>query len=404
VVGVGLLFAKRASALSYKGQIEDLDKEYNQTKERFTSLQLKLEESQEKVRKEYENYGVTDFISLKCLKDEWLNQAMESMSAATQLQARDSKISLLEEKYEKIMDSMIGLTRQLRLYEEDIAPMIALYHIESLGDFKELKDFKHQWLSLDRDIKSMNLRLEDALAGASINQLRESIDHLQSKGMPYKNIETYTAGHIEESTSELTEIIHSCEQEISEINARSQAYMRGKRSLSLIEEELEDEKRQLGEMETNRQVYELVRETIESITQEVSHNFAPLLNASLSEKIRIMTSEKYKDIKINPQLLMRLRDPDTHQMIKATSLSRGTLDLFYIGLRHAISDWLNGDKELPTVYDESFAHFDDQRLKNVLQLIALEKNQSLLFTCQRRELELAKELVAKGQKVTSLKL
>ena len=45
---------------------------------------------------------------------------------------------------------------------------------------------------------------------------------------------------------------------------------------------------------------------------------------------------------------------------------------------------------MPIILDETFAYFDDERLKNILQFLAKETNehQIIVFTCTKREKEI----------------
>lgn len=56
-------------------------------------------------------------------------------------------------------------------------------------------------------------------------------------------------------------------------------------------------------------------------------------------------------------------------------------------LRMAAMDVLCGEEELPVILDESFAFYDENRLKETLKWLAENRTQVLLFTCQKREEE-----------------
>ena len=51
----------------------------------------------------------------------------------------------------------------------------------------------------------------------------------------------------------------------------------------------------------------------------------------------------------------------------------------------AAMDVLCGEEELPVILDESFAFYDENRLKETLKWLAENRTQVLLFTCQKRE-------------------
>ena len=50
------------------------------------------------------------------------------------------------------------------------------------------------------------------------------------------------------------------------------------------------------------------------------------------------------------------------------------------------------EEELPVILDESFAFYDENRLKETLKWLAENRTQVLLFTCQKREEEALSEM------------
>ena len=54
---------------------------------------------------------------------------------------------------------------------------------------------------------------------------------------------------------------------------------------------------------------------------------------------------------------------------------------------------------LPVLLDDTFAYYDDTRLKNTLSWLAVNKSQVILFTCQNREEEALKQLGIRYRKI-----
>lgn len=69
------------------------------------------------------------------------------------------------------------------------------------------------------------------------------------------------------------------------------------------------------------------------------------------------------------------------------ALSRGTLEQFYFAFRMAVGSIVTQEEPLPLLLDETFAMYDDDRLRQTLRLLAANGSQTILFTCQRREPE-----------------
>ena len=71
--------------------------------------------------------------------------------------------------------------------------------------------------------------------------------------------------------------------------------------------------------------------------------------------------------------------------ISVEKLSTGTIDQLYLSLRLAIIKELS-EESIPIFLDESFAYYDDERLKNILKYINDEfsDSQIIIFTCTNR--------------------
>ena len=76
--------------------------------------------------------------------------------------------------------------------------------------------------------------------------------------------------------------------------------------------------------------------------------------------------------------------------MEADYLSKGTSDLTYLALRSALCDEIFRAESPMLVMDETFAHFDKERLTATLSL--LNQRQCLVFTCRDAEIHAAKEL------------
>ena len=58
-----------------------------------------------------------------------------------------------------------------------------------------------------------------------------------------------------------------------------------------------------------------------------------------------------------------------------------------------------GAVDVPVILDESFAFYDENRLKETLKWLAENRTQVLLFTCQKREEEALSEMGIPHRKI-----
>ena len=92
------------------------------------------------------------------------------------------------------------------------------------------------------------------------------------------------------------------------------------------------------------------------------------------------------------------RQPDAwgeaghERRLRPWQLSRGTTEQLYFALRLGAGRCLTEEEPLPVLLDETFCAYDDQRLRRTLRWLADQREQILLFTCQKREMRLLEEL------------
>ena len=80
-------------------------------------------------------------------------------------------------------------------------------------------------------------------------------------------------------------------------------------------------------------------------------------------------------------------------MIPIESLSAGTADQVYLALRLATIRFITGEEDaVPLILDDSFALYDDDRLRKAVRFLAENyRGQILIFSCQHREEEALQE-------------
>ena len=78
--------------------------------------------------------------------------------------------------------------------------------------------------------------------------------------------------------------------------------------------------------------------------------------------------------------------------LRPWQLSRGAMEQLYFALRLGTGRCLMEEEPMPVLLDETFCAYDDRRLGKTLQWLAAQKEQMILFTCQKRELRLLEEL------------
>ena len=78
------------------------------------------------------------------------------------------------------------------------------------------------------------------------------------------------------------------------------------------------------------------------------------------------------------------------------ALSRGTLEQIYLAFRLAVGEIVTKEEPMPVIFDEAFGMYDEKRLMQTLraldcQIRKEQGRQILIFTCQKREMELLEQ-------------
>ena len=162
--------------------------------------------------------------------------------------------------------------------------------------------------------------------------------------------------------------------------------------LMLIEEQYEALKEQEEILLKDNKSMEFAKEAINRAYQRMKENVTPKFTSNLSENISKISNGKYKNVKVNDEEGLII-ERDNGEYIPISKLSVGTIDQLYMSLRFAIISELSEEK-MPIILDESFAYYDEYRLKNILNYLnkQFKDNQIIIFTCTNRENEILNKL------------
>ena len=197
---------------------------------------------------------------------------------------------------------------------------------------------------------------------------------------------------VEEQTAELASLKEretSCEDVISK-QQRSQWELEKKLDhLTHCKDQVESLKRILEENERIRQeitAIDLALETMTDLSASIRDSFGLYLNKAASELVDGITGGVYNSISVDENLNLFLNT--STKLVPVDQVSSGTMDQVYLALRLAAARLIQNEGEtMPLVFDDSFALYDDERLKSALKWLAraFDKQQVIIFTCHRRE-------------------
>ena len=130
---------------------------------------------------------------------------------------------------------------------------------------------------------------------------------------------------------------------------------------------------------------EIAKNILSESYEEMKRNVTPKFVNTLSQTISYITNGKYTNVMPNDKEGLTVEIYDG-RYIPVSRLSIGTIDQLYLSLRLSIANNITQEK-FPILLDETFAYFDDYRLKNILKYLneKYKDRQVILFTCTKRE-------------------
>ena len=159
------------------------------------------------------------------------------------------------------------------------------------------------------------------------------------------------------------------------------------RELENLREE-EEELLERTECEKNQmqriRALDLAAERMMEIARETARDFRTEFQQSASEILCEITNGAYPTLRLEENGELRLYDE--HRILRLYQVSEGTAQQAYFAFRMAAAKVLL-PADFPLILDETFACYDDNRLKSALKWLRKQERQVIIFSCQKRERE-----------------
>lgn len=171
------------------------------------------------------------------------------------------------------------------------------------------------------------------------------------------------------------------------------------RLFNILEEqtELEDPTPRELELQEYLTAYDLAGKTIHMLTGEIYEDFGDRINSRTSEILSQLTEGRYDRVEISGKMEVSVYSGS--RVCRPDQLSTGTLEQIYFALRMSLGELFSREEEMPFLLDETFARYDEKRIRRVLQWLGRQGRQMILFTCQKREMEYLEELGIPYEKI-----
>lgn len=153
--------------------------------------------------------------------------------------------------------------------------------------------------------------------------------------------------------------------------------------------ELQQETLEEQHAREDRDALELAAETMSRLAARMSKTLEHTLDKEMSGILAQITGNVHEQLQVTDGQGIVLAE----QLQKRTpeAYSQGTMQQAYFSYRMAAGHMLMKEEPLPFLLDETFANYDEERLRQTLRWLAEQENQIFLFTCRENEMKLLKE-------------
>lgn len=344
----------------------------------------KLKESYDKNQKNIDNI-------LKLSNTNDINEVIYKISKYDEL---NKELLSLEIEIEKEEKSIENLEKELNIREKRIREKLTFIGLESMDLYEleekliELRDKIKEREEIIRGLKSVEETYAALTRGKDIDAIKEEVKEIINKDIKYNySSEEEIDIKITEKSNELIEL----EKSIKDIENKLENRYIGKRTIAEIEEEIEEVKENIKNLEIKMQSIELSIEVMKDALREVRGNFTNILNSNVMNYYNNLTNGEYNEVMVSDNYEMKVRQKN--DVLSAGILSNGANDQLYLSLRLAFIKMIYKNSEYPIILDDAFVQYDDIRLEKALKLLSeIDMHQIIIFTCQKREREILKNI------------
>jgi len=199
---------------------------------------------------------------------------------------------------------------------------------------------------------------------------------------------------LDEATRELSEIKTERRTLEAEVRRRDRA-AGNPADLKAEGDELES---RIAKFESAQAAVELALAELDEAASETYREFGPALRDALESYLPKITGGRYTDAFIDEELGIKVRAPETGEVVHTDQLSRGTQDQIFLIERLEIARMLDrSSSAAPLLLDDPFDRFDLKRLRLALEIMTevARERQVILFSEDNHVVEAVREVCGK---------
>ena len=352
------------------------------TQKKLLSLDKALREHEE-VNSEIEEY----------LRISSLNSLEKLISEIHKYKELSKGFTNLEIELSNLKNSLNRTKEQLLIREEKLNKSLSSigFNNVNLVDVDEIiKELENKLRKRDEINKSL-ASVEEAYSvltrGKDIEAIKEELSDVININFDYSyENEDEIDDVIREKNIRFVEV----EKKIKDIENEIKNRFNGKRDIPTIEEEIKEVESYIAEYENQLKASNITSEILNEVYNEIRGSFGPILNKNVMYSFKELTNNKYNDVMVSDTYEMKVKADNN--ILPAEILSNGANDQLYLSLRLAFIEMIFKNKNVPIYLDDAFVQYDDMRIEKTIKYLVKENfEQCILFTCQRREENIARK-------------
>jgi len=345
------------------------------------------EENAELAKKLSNNLNILKLLEIS---DENIKAANDAYNRKDQIR---EKIAQNKNNIEQLKQNLSKADKEMSFEDKRMEMILGANDMDDLESFKKSVEQYEKYKELkDRRDYCKNI-LNTIIGNEDFDELKKKTQNVMLYDVKELDEQEYQLNifKMNDEKAKIVKSIDNIHKEIDDIE-------RNTRGLAEIEEEIDFYEYKTNTFKRKIQVAEMAADKITKISDSIKGDFMPLLKRSISDNFAYLTGGKYNQVVIDDHMnITVLSEDNKDRNIELESLSGGTLDQLYLSLRIGLSNILSGNQNIPLIFDDSFVQYDSKRLKKSIEMLVREseRRQVILFTCQEREAELAKQLNVK---------
>lgn len=327
-------------------------------KEQLSNLQEQVDELAQELSMALHQNVATDFASVIAAIDSLAEQK-------AQKQRQTEKKATLE-------SSLIEDTRQLEQVQLKLKAVLAEAGVKTLADYAQLQIEKQDQETIKTQIAALTANLKEDLP--QLEQFLHNESKVQEK-----------EADLRQKIAVAQEQTHALQGQLAESNVQM-ANLASSTAVFTAKQELANTQTLFRNQSAEYLANLFASKWIGRALDLASNERFPKMLTDAKEYLRLLTNNRYNDIKIDKKLSVIRADGKT---IKVKYLSRGTQEQLYFALKLAFVQQIKDQIKLPILIDDSFVNFDDQRTGQIEQLLKqiAQTTQVLIFTAQNKLVE-----------------